>query len=318
MARYETYRSTAAEIPVMRKWVLRAFMLSVLLHVGLYLFLQFKKLDNFSLQSTEKLVQPRWLVKQAVIDPKLLDQPEKVVIRATPKTPAEIAVPVERPEPKELKLSPQTAEISSQLLNDKPQAPPINPDAIAKIDAESAGNSDKELGALATALLDKGTRSPRQPVVHIPKVGGDGSAMNEGIPGRQSLDEALTGTGGVSGNQPVAMPGGALFEHDKADLAASAVVDLEKLAQLIAKYPNATFIISGHTDWTGTPEYNQALSERRAGAVKEWLVAHAGVSAERVQTIGKGSSEAIVPADRSVEEQQPNRRVEIVIKTHVK
>jgi outer membrane protein OmpA-like peptidoglycan-associated protein len=114
------------------------------------------------------------------------------------------------------------------------------------------------------------------------------------------------------------MPGGALFEHDKADLAASAVVDLEKLAQLIAKYPNATFIISGHTDWTGTPEYNQALSERRAGAVKEWLVAHARVSPERVQTIGKGSSEAIVPADRSVEEQQPNRRVEIVIKTHVK
>ena len=61
MARYETYRSTAAEIPVMRKWVLRAFMLSVLLHVGLYAFLQFKKLDNFSLQSTEKLVQPRWV-----------------------------------------------------------------------------------------------------------------------------------------------------------------------------------------------------------------------------------------------------------------
>jgi outer membrane protein OmpA-like peptidoglycan-associated protein len=319
MARYETYRSTAAEMPVMRKWVIRAFMLSLLLHGGLYAFLQFKKLDNFSFQRTDQLAPPRFVVKQVTIDPKLLDQPDKVVIRTAPKTPVNIPIPIEKPEPKEFKLSPQNTEISSQLLNDKPQAPPINPDAIARIDAESAGNSDKELGSLAAALLDKGMRSPGQAVIHVPKVGGDGNAMNDGIPGRQSLDEALTGTGGISGNQqPVAMPGGALFDHDKADLVASAVDDLQKLAQLIAKYPNSTFVISGHTDWTGTPEYNQGLSERRALAVKEWLVAHAGVSPDRIQTIGKGNSEAIVPADRSVDEQQPNRRVEIVIKTHVK
>jgi outer membrane protein OmpA-like peptidoglycan-associated protein len=319
MARYETYRSTAAELPVMRKWVIRAFILSLLLHVGLYAFLQFKKLDNFGFQNTPQLVKPLWVVKQAVIDPKLLDQPEKVVIRAEPKAPLTIPVPIDKPEPKELKLSPQTTEISSQLLNDKPQAPPINPDAIARIDAESAGQADRELGSLATALLDKGTRSPRQPIIRVPKVGGEGNGMNEGIPGRQSLDEALTGTGGISGSQqPVAMPGGALFEHDRADLAASALDDLQKLAQLIAKYPHSTFVISGHTDWTGTPDYNQGLSERRANAVKEWLVAHAGISPDRIQTIGKGSSEAIVPPDRSVEEQQPNRRVEIVIKTHAK
>lgn len=319
MARYETYRSNAAEAPVMRKWVLRAFLLSVLFHGGLFVFLQLKKLDNFSLRSTAQLAPPRWVVKQAAIDPKLLDQPEKVVIRAEPKSPVNIPVPSDMPEPKELKLSPQTTEIASQLLTDTPQAAPINPAALAKMDAESAGRSDKELGSLATALLDKGTRNERQPIIRIPKVPGDGNAMNEGIPGRQSLDEALTGTGGVSSNQqPVAMPGGALFEHDKDELVASALDDLQKLAQLVAKYPNATFIISGHTDWTGTVEYNQALSERRASAVKQWLVAHAGISPERIQTIGKGSSEAIVPANRSVEEQQPNRRVEIVIKTHVK
>ena len=316
MARYETYRSNAAEAPVMRKWVLRAFMLSLLLHVGLFVFLQLKKLDNFSLRSTTQLAPPRWVVKQAVIDPKLLEEPEKVVIRAEPKSPVDIQVPAERPEPKELKLSPQNAAISSELLTDKPQAAPINPEALARIDAESAGRSDKELGSLAAALLDKGVANKRQPIIRIPKVAGEGNAMNEGIPGRQSLDDALTGTGGVSsGQQPVAMPGGALFEHDKAELVASALDDLQKLAALVAKYPNATFIISGHTDWTGTVEYNQGLSERRANAVKEWLVAHAGIAPERIQTIGRGSAEAIVPADRSVEEQQPNRRVEIVIKT---
>ena len=62
MARYETYRSTAAELPVMRKWVIRAFILSLLLHVGLYAFLQFKKLDNFGFQNTPQLVKPLWVV----------------------------------------------------------------------------------------------------------------------------------------------------------------------------------------------------------------------------------------------------------------
>ena len=118
MARYETYRSNAAEAPVMRKWVLRAFMLSVLFHVGLFVVLQLKNLDNFSFQSTRQLAPPRFVVKQAVIDPKLLDQPEKVVIRAEPKSPINIPVPVDKPEPKEFKLSPQTPEISSPLLTD--------------------------------------------------------------------------------------------------------------------------------------------------------------------------------------------------------
>jgi outer membrane protein OmpA-like peptidoglycan-associated protein len=319
MARYETYRSNAAEVPIMRKWLLRAFALSVLLHVGLFVFFQLKKLDNFSMRSAAQLAPPRWVLKQAVIDPKLLDEPEKIVVQTKPKSPATIEVPIEKPEPKEIQLSPQTTEITSPLLTDKPKAAPLNPDALARIDAESAGRADKELGSLATALLDKGVRNPRQPVIRIPKVGGDGPGLNEGIPGRQSLDEALTGTGGVAaGQKAVAMPGGALFEHDKAELVPSALDDLQKLAALVAKYPNATFIISGHTDWTGTPEYNQGLSERRADAVKSWLVTHAGVAPERIQTIGKGTSEAIVPADKSVEEQQPNRRVEIVIKTNRK
>lgn len=319
MARYETYRSNAAEAPIMRKWVLRAFLLSLLLHVGLFTFFQFKKLENFSLREVPQLAPPVWVVKQAVIDPKLLDEPEKVVITIPQKSlNTTIEVPKETPEPKEIQLSPQTVE-TSPLLTDKPESAPINNDLLAKMEADSAGRADKELGSIATALLDKGVRNPRQPLIKLPnpKPGGDGLG-SEGIPGRQSLDEALTGTGGGTGQKPVAMPGGALFQHDRAELMPESVSDLRKLAALIAKFPNATFIISGHTDWTGTPEYNQRLGERRAQAVKEWLVANVGVVPERIQTIGKGNSEAIVGPDKSVEEQQPNRRVEIVIKTNRK
>lgn len=315
MARYETYRSNAAEAPLMRKWIFRAFLLSLLLHIGLFAFFQFKKLDNFSLREVPQLAPPVWVVKQAVIDPKLLDEPEKVVITIPPKSlNATVEVPKETPEPKEIQLSPQTVE-TSPLLTDKPKSA-INNDLLAKMEADSAGRADKELGSIAGALLE-GARNRRQPVIIVPKRGGEGLG-SEGIPGRQSLDEALTGTGGGAGQKPVAMPGGALFQHDKAELMPESVNDLRKLAALIAKFPNATFIISGHTDWTGTPEYNQRLGERRAEAVKEWLISNVGVAPDRIQTIGKGNSEAIVGPDKSVEEQQPNRRVEIVIKTNRK
>lgn len=315
MARYETYRSNAAEAPIMRKWVLRAFLLSLLLHVGLFAFFRFKKLDNFSLREVPQLAPPVWVVKQAVIDPKLLDEPEKVVITIPQKSlDTTIEVPKETPEPKEIQLSPQTVD-TSPLLTDKPQSAPINNDLLAKMEADSAGRADKELGSIATALLEPRVPSRGQPVIIVPKRAGDGMGI-DGIPGRQSLDEALTGTGTGTGQKPVAMPGGALFQHDRAELMPESVNDLRKLAALIAKFPNATFIISGHTDWTGTPDYNQRLGERRAEAVKEWLVANVGVAPDRIQTIGKGNSEAIVGPDRSVDEQQPNRRVEIVIKTN--
>lgn len=320
MARYETYRSNAAEAPIMRRWILRAFGLSLLLHAGLFAFLHIKKLDNFSMQEVSQLAPPVWVLKQAVIDPKLLE-PEKVVTAPRPKSVnSTIEVPADKPEINEIRLSPQTTE-PSPLLSDKPKAEPVNQETLARMEAESAGRAEKELGSIATALLGQGPRNRGQPVIKFtnPKPGGDGLGINEGIPGRQALDDALTGTGGfATGQKPVAMPGGALFEHDKAELMPDSLDDLQKLAQLIARFPNATFIISGHTDWTGTPEYNLRLGERRAESVKEWLVTRAGIAPERIQTIGKGSAEAIVGPDKSVEEQQPNRRVEIVIKTNRK
>jgi OOP family OmpA-OmpF porin len=158
-------------------------------------------------------------------------------------------------------------------------------------------------------------------VITMPPGSKNGEGVNgyEGIPGRQNIDDAIASAGSRVGNdKPIGMPGGALFEYDKADLRPEAIDELQKIGKLISLYPKSTFIISGHTDAIGGPEYNARLSERRAEAVKAWLVEQMGVAAERIQTIGKGSADLIVPGDRSVEEQQPNRRVEIVIKTNRK
>ncbi|MBV9130281.1 MAG: OmpA family protein, partial [Verrucomicrobia bacterium] len=61
--------------------------------------------------------------------------------------------------------------------------------------------------------------------------------------------------------------------------------------------------------------YNLDLSQRRAETVKGWLVENMSIEPDRIQTQGYGKTRLIVPADRSVEEQQLNRRVEIVIRT---
>ena len=88
--------------------------------------------------------------------------------------------------------------------------------------------------------------------------------------------------------------------------------------EIIKRNPRATFVIEGHTDSFGGTDYNIQLSQRRADAVKTWLVANLGLPEDRIVTIGYGSTKPIVPVSGTVEEQAPNRRVEIVIKTNRK
>jgi len=135
------------------------------------------------------------------------------------------------------------------------------------------------------------------------------------MPGFSDLDQLLSQAGPLSGDvKPVNMPGGALFEFDKADLLPQAIDQLHKLGELIKRNPRATFSIEGHTDSIGSPEYNQKLSETRAEAVKAWLIANMHIDPSAIQARGFGSEHLIVPSgDRA--QQAINRRVEIVIRT---
>ena len=82
---------------------------------------------------------------------------------------------------------------------------------------------------------------------------------------------------------------------------------------LSRRNPQATFLIEGHSDSFGSDDYNLALSERRAETVKTWLVTVMKISPERIEAIGFGESQLITSASGTIEEQQINRRVEIVI-----
>lgn len=320
MARYAVY-PTATNSPLTRKWLVRALILSLLLHAGFFTFAYWKKIEHFSFSDGQKLAPPAFVVKQVIIDPKTLEPEEtRVQMRTSGPKPEDITIPTEKPEPKEIILKPSTTEVQSPMLQEKPKAEPINLDKLMKTNDISAGSAEKELGAIASALLKDSVRAPRQPVIQMPaNKGKDGADAWEGIPGRQSIDDALSRSGPLAaGGKPIAMPGGALFDYDKAELRTESLDDLQKLAELIRRNPGATFRIEGHTDAVGSREYNLDLSLRRAEAVKAWLVQNLHIDPARIETIGFGPDKLIVPADKSIDEQQPNRRVEIVIKTNRK
>jgi outer membrane protein OmpA-like peptidoglycan-associated protein len=105
--------------------------------------------------------------------------------------------------------------------------------------------------------------------------------------------------------------GDVLFASGTANLNSGGDNHLVKLAVFLNKYPERTTLIEGHTDSVGSDVYNQGLSQRRADAVKSYLVAQ-GIDASRLTAAGKGEGSP-VGDNGSATGRQQNRRVEVII-----
>jgi OOP family OmpA-OmpF porin len=106
---------------------------------------------------------------------------------------------------------------------------------------------------------------------------------------------------------------GLVFDKDGSQIDPVGTTVLDVVVEAIkARCPTQDFVIEGHTDLTGSPQHNQALSERRAEAVKRYLVEH-GIAPERLTTVGYGSSRPLT-TDPSPAAQAMNRRVTLVVK----
>ena len=109
----------------------------------------------------------------------------------------------------------------------------------------------------------------------------------------------------------VTFESGLLFDFDSDRVKPTAAQNLSNLAASLDKYPNSSLLIVGHTDAQGTTEYNQDLSERRARSTALYLAGR-GVSAGRLQTVGRGEIEPVAPNETDSGMAQ-NRRVEVAI-----
>ncbi len=120
--------------------------------------------------------------------------------------------------------------------------------------------------------------------------------------------------------QKVTLAADALFDFDKAVLRPEGKAKLDKLSGDIKGIKLEVIIAVGHADRFGTDAYNQKLSEKRAEAVKAYLVSK-GVEPNRVYTEGKGEKQPITKADQCkgpkskkvIDCLQPDRRVEIEV-----
>jgi len=110
----------------------------------------------------------------------------------------------------------------------------------------------------------------------------------------------------------VSLPTDVLFDFDKAEIRPDAAAALARLATVIRAYPAGRAEIQGHTDAKGNAAYNQLLSERRAEAVKRWLVEREKVAADHLATRGFGKSRPVAENDTEAGRQK-NRRVEVVV-----
>ena len=107
------------------------------------------------------------------------------------------------------------------------------------------------------------------------------------------------------------LPGGVTFASDSANITSSFYSALNGIAQSLNNYPETRIQVNGYTDSTGNDGHNQELSQRRANAVAQYLIAQ-GVSSNRIIANGFGSSNPIA-SNSTQEGRLQNRRVEIKI-----
>lgn len=107
-----------------------------------------------------------------------------------------------------------------------------------------------------------------------------------------------------------------LFGFNKADVSLDASQTLDKLITVLNKYPDTDLEIQGHTDNTGTAEYNQGLSERRASSAASYLRSH-GIASSRITTKGFGK-DAPKYSNDTEDGRAGNRRVEFLITANEK
>ena len=129
------------------------------------------------------------------------------------------------------------------------------------------------------------------------------------------LREQLQGTGvqvvREGDNIRLIMPGNITFETDSYNLRPDFYPVLNSVGLVLAKYADTTMRVTGHTDNTGSREYNQTLSERRARSVADYLVTQ-NVAQSRMYVQGMGFDQPVAD-NSSPDGRSRNRRVELYI-----
>ncbi len=104
------------------------------------------------------------------------------------------------------------------------------------------------------------------------------------------------------------------FAYDRSTIGSGERAKVEALADYMQDKPNTYVVVEGHCDERGSDEYNRALGERRALAVRDYLES-LGISPDRIQTVSYGEERPAVPDATTEAQHAKNRRAEFLIGT---
>lgn len=295
----------------LRRWILPALIVSLLVHTLLWNWSKNIPVESMSDSFYDKIVPRTFHLERVEIDPRLL-APEADERNSERLAPQPVKLPEEKitfesaadPVP-DLKKPPR---LDTALLEEKPEIPPASAPASAlqPVNDPLANELLAEMPAIAAPAPATGDPAAR-PSSSAQPLPGDSRAFSD-------LDALLARTGPLTPDTaPILMPADLLFEYDAHELQPDALESLRKLGTLLQRNPGARFLIEGHSDSFGSDDYNLRLSLLRAESVKTWLAAEFGIPAESVSTRGYGETRLLAPAGGTIEEQRLNRRVEIVI-----
>ncbi|MBM4145069.1 MAG: OmpA family protein [Nitrospira sp.] len=102
------------------------------------------------------------------------------------------------------------------------------------------------------------------------------------------------------------------FDFDKSAIRSKDKKQLDEAIAFVKKYKGHKVKLEGHTDWTGTEQYNQRLSERRAAATSKYLVDKGGIDPKMISSVGYGELKPVA-SNKTRDGRAKNRRVEILI-----
>jgi OmpA-OmpF porin, OOP family len=315
-----------------KRWILGAIGIAFVIHVGVAGLLGWYKIPAMETPLDHSAPTGPFTVKSIEINPDALKSPQPDPIKQLP-----VAEPPQNPS--QFNLDPNQVEKALQTPQpalatpavpepnkviaaaDLTQGVPMIESDSAPITAEIAKVEPSASGApitsskLAEDLISSNTGSNQQGAAVGAQISGNGTTGK--LPGFAELAPGFKTAGNGLSNLPdpvlLRLPNDVLFDFDSAQLKQEAGSLLSQAIAMITKYPEADIHIDGYSDSFGKGDYNATLSQQRAEAVQAWLQQRISQPVYRFKSQGHGSTNFIVSAQGSIDAQQPNRRVEILI-----
>jgi outer membrane protein OmpA-like peptidoglycan-associated protein len=315
-----------------KRWILGALGIALVIHLVLAWALGWYKIPGMEVPFNHSQPTGPFTVKRIEINPDALksrqDDPiARLPVAEPPKNPAQfnldpnlVEKALQTPQP--ALATPSVPEPDKVIAaTDLSQGLPYAESDSAKISAEIARVEPSAIsGPLASSKLaeqlisaNTGPVQPGTPAGAPPT----GNGITGKLPGFAELAPGFKAPDPNLSNLPepilLRLPSDVLFDFDSAQLKPEADSLLSQAVGLITKYPQADVHIDGYTDSFGRPDYNSTLSQQRAEAVQAWLQQRIAQATYNFHSQGHGSSNYVVSAQGSIDQQQPNRRVEILI-----